>query len=401
MMEENAAQAANIFPADTPIGRMTKTSAKRKEERGMVICILFVVQCIAGFLLFARRLLNAQEGPPQVNRRVSVIIPARNEEGNLPHLLESLRFQTVTPEEIIVVDDFSSDRTSEIAADYGAQVIHAPQLPENWTGKNWALWNGFLRSKGEALVFLDADVRLAPEALERLLSAREKVGGAVSVVPYHHTEKAYERLSLVTYLLGVLAFTSPFERKNPRKGLYGSCIVASREDYEKINGHRSVSAEILDDLNLGHRFAAAGIPVENYIGGNLVSFRMYPGGIGSQLQGFGKGAVLSTACLTAATVLMIAFWLAGLFITGFGAPALLIAGHEWALPFSVGYALYALQILYFLKDTGRYGWAMPALHFVSSLFFIVVMLYSIYQVVFLGSISWRGRRINVKGRREL
>jgi len=44
---------------------------------------------------------------------------------------------------------------------------------------------------------------------------------------------------------------------------------------------------------------------------------------------------------------------------------------------------------------------MPLLHFVSSLFFIVIMLYSIYQVVFVGSVTWKGRQIKVKGRRAL
>jgi glycosyltransferase involved in cell wall biosynthesis len=330
-----------------------------------------------------------------------VIIPARDEARNLPYLLESLKRQTRAPEEIIVIDDFSSDGTGDVAAGYGVRVIQNPRLPENWTGKNWALWNGFLQSTGDILVFLDADVRLAPAALERLLAARERCGGAVSVVPYHHTEKAYERLSLVAYLLGVFAFTSPFERKNARKGLYGSCIVVSRKDYEKVNGHKSVSAELLDDLNLGRRFTEAGIPIENYIGGNLVSFRMYPGGIKSELQGFGKGAVMSTASLTPATVLLVAVWLLGLLAAGLGAPLLLIARHPWALPFSAGYILYALQILYFLKSTGRYGLMIPALHFLSSLFFIAVMLYSIYQVVFRGSISWKGRQIKVKGRRAL
>ncbi len=111
--------------------------------------------------------------------------------------------------------------------------------------------------------------------------------------------------------------------------------------------------------------------------------------------------MISTSCLTPRTVLLIAFWLAGLFIAGFGAPVLLFAGHAWALPAAIGYALYALQILYFTKYTGRYGLAMPLFHFISSLFFIVVMLYSIYQVVFMGSVTWKGRRINVKGRRAL
>jgi len=367
----------------------------------MGICILLVLPCLVGFILFARVRLGAHGGALREKCRVSVIIPARNEEKNLPHLLESIKAQIFAPEEVIVVDDCSSDRTAEVAAAYGAKVIRNTGLPDNWTGKNWALWNGFLESTGNILAFFDADVRLAPRALERLIKARERCGGAISVVPFHHMERAYEKLSLVVYLLGVFAFTSPFEKRNAKKGLYGSCIVASREDYERVSGHQGVSGEVLDDLNLGRRFTEAGIPIENYIGGDLVSFRMYPGGILSELQGFGKGALISTSCLTPQTVLLIAVWLAGLFVAGFGAPALLLAGHPWALPFGVGYLAYALQILYFTRHTGRYGLIAPALHCVSSLFFIVIMLYSIYQVVFVGSVAWKGRRIKVKGGRAL
>ncbi len=367
----------------------------------MEISILMILQCLAGFILFANARLNAKERALHEKRSVSVIIPARNEEENLPYLLESLKAQTIMPREIIVVDDCSSDRMAEIAAGYGAKVIRNTELPEGWTGKNWALWNGFRQSVGDVLVFFDADVRLAPGALERLLKAREKCGGAVSVVPYHHTEKAHEKLSLVVYLLGVFSFTSPFEKKNVKKGLYGSCVAVSREDYERVSGHQSVSGEVLDDLNLGRRFTEAGIPVENYIGGDLVSFRMYPGGIASELQGFGKGAVISTSCLSPSTVLLIAFWLVGLFVAGFGAPAMLLLRHAWALPFGVVYLAYALQILYFTKHTGRYGLIAPALHCASSLFFIVIMLYSVYQVVFVGSVTWKGRQIKVKGRRAL
>nr|HML45549.1 glycosyltransferase family A protein [Clostridia bacterium] len=194
----------------------------------IILIILFMLQCLVGFVLFVKACLNAQEGMPGGKGKVSVIIPARNEAHNLPHLLGSLQSQTFSPQEIIVVDDFSSDQTSEVAARYGVKVIQNTQLPDNWTGKNWALWNGFQQATGDILVFLDADVRLAPTALEQLLKAREKSGGAVSVVPSHHTERMYERLSLVAYLLGVFAFTSPFEKKNAKKGLYGSCIVAAR-----------------------------------------------------------------------------------------------------------------------------------------------------------------------------
>ncbi len=235
------------------------------------ICISF------GFVLFSRNCLRKNRADiPAGSDRISVIIPARNEEINLPHLLASLADQTIKPHEIIVIDDYSEDRTAEIASAYDTILVSNPPLPEGWTGKNWAVWNGYLRSTGDILIFLDSDVRLAADGIELLISNRERTGGVISVLPYHYSEKFYERLSLVLYLLGVFAFTAPAERVKSIKSLYGSCIVALRKDYEAVSGHKDVRTEILDDMSLGMAFCRAGINVENFTGCDTVSFRMYP-----------------------------------------------------------------------------------------------------------------------------
>lgn len=363
----------------------------------MKLLILFILQFLSGFLLFSRTLIRNQYQALQNGKKVSVIIPARNEEQNLPYLLESLQVQTYRPYEIIVVDDFSEDKTAAIARSYNVRVIKNAELPAGWTGKTWATWNGYRNSSGEILVFLDADVRLAPHALESLIKTRERVNGVISVVPYHHAEKFYEQFAMVTNILGIFAFTSPFEKRNPEKGLYGSCIVAAREDYEKINGHNSIKSELLDDLNLGKKFSQAGVGVENFIGYGLVSFRMYPQGIKSEIQGFGKGAVLSAATLRPATVAIIVFWLLGLLTAGFATPVLLLINPSQVVPFAFGYLLYTIQILFFIKYVGDFGKIMPGLHFLSSLFFLLITVYSVYQVTFLGYVSWKGRHIEVGG----
>lgn len=360
----------------------------------MIKVLFFLLPCICGFVLFRKVIFNVKDRYTG-NARISVIIPARNEKKNLPNILASLKEQTLKPYEIIVCDDHSSDGTEEIAKSFGVTVIKSPPLPENWTGKNWAVWNGFLNSSGEILVFLDADVALEKSALEVLVNARAKSNGVISAVPFHYTGKFYERLSMVLYLLGVFVFTSPFERKNKNKGLYGSCIVAARVDYEKINGHSGVSFELLDDLNLGKRFLDFGIPVKNYIGFGQVAFRMYPNGIREEIYGFGKGAVLSTSNLMPSTMILTVLWVLGLLATGFGTPILVLLHQPIAVFFLAGYLFYALQFFYFLHYTGRYGWFIPIFHFISSAFFVFVVLYSFYRVTFVGSVSWKGREIKV------
>lgn len=362
----------------------------------MIVFLVIMIGCVSGFILFAKVRLIIPDTALLRDYKVSVIIPARNEEKNLPHLLESLKNQSYKPYEVIVIDDFSTDSTCETASGFDVKLIQNSTLPEGWTGKTWAVWNGYKESSGDLLVFIDADVKLAPRALEALVSKREKSGGVISIVPYHQTTRFYEKLALLPCLLGVFAFTSPFERNNKQKGLYGACIVATRDDYEKINGHQSIRGDLLDDLCIGRKFAAAGVKVENFIGTDLVSFRMYTGGFRSLIQGFGKGAILSTATLRKPTVIFIAVWLIGLLACEFITPFFILNGHIWTMPFIAGYMVYTLQIIYFNKWTGRYGIIISLIHMLSSIIFIYIMLYSIYQVTFLGYVSWKGRHINVR-----
>ncbi|SHE81191.1 Glycosyltransferase involved in cell wall bisynthesis [Thermoanaerobacter uzonensis DSM 18761] len=364
----------------------------------MGIVFLSIIGIMSGFILFSKVIIIHKEGTYKNGRKVSVIIPARNEEKNLPHLLKSLKEQAYKPYEIIVVDDFSEDSTSEIAKVFGAKVIKNKELPQGWTGKNWALWNGFLESSGDVLIFLDADVRLSPFAIESLVKEQAKVGGAISVIPYHYTEKFYERLALIANILGIFAFTSPFERKSP-KGLYGSCIVVDRENYEKVKGHYSVKGEILDDLNLGKKFSDAKINIKNFIGYDLVSFRMYPYGIISEIHGFSKGAILSANTLSFGTIFLIVLWLLGLVLVGFITPFLVFSHSPIAIFYEIGYLFYTLQILYFTKYTGRFGIFIPIFHFISTAFFILIILHSFYQVAFKKKVLWKGREISV-GRRN-
>lgn len=364
----------------------------------MWMLIPMLAGCLCGFILFRKKTLPVYHEPYQSSRKLSVIIPARNEECNLPYLLDSLLSQTAVPFEIIVVDDFSEDRTREIAESYaGVKVVAGSSLPEGWTGKSWAVWNGYLHATGDIFAFLDADIRLAPEGLASLMKAREQSKGVISVVPFHHTEKLYEKLALVMNVLGIFAFTSVFEKKNVQKGLYGSCIIALREDYEKINGHESVKSEVLDDLLIGSKFIAAGIPVTNYIGYGLVSFRMYPQGIRSEIEGFSKGAILSTATLSPWTIVPTAIWVVGLLLSE---TVVIFANTSLALPLLMGYIIYMLQLFYFMKYVGAFGIIIPVLHVAAALLFIFIMLYSFYQVVFLGHVRWKGRLVQVGGKRN-
>ena len=86
-------------------------------------------------------------------------------------------------------------RLAEIAAQYGAKVIDALPLPQNWLGKPWACWQGAREAGGELFVFLDADTRLEAGGLQKILHSYYQQGGLLSVWPYHRMKRLYERLS--------------------------------------------------------------------------------------------------------------------------------------------------------------------------------------------------------------
>jgi len=349
---------------------------------------------VSGFILFRKATIpepSQQSSPP---RSISVIIPARNEELNLPELLASLSRQTLKPSEVIVVDDHSTDRTREIAESFGVTVIASPELPEGWTGKSWALWNGYLKSNGDILIFLDADVRLADGAIASLVAEQHKQGGAMSVVPYHTTVRFYERFAMMLNVLGAFTFTSPFEQRNPRKGLYGPCIITTREDYEKIGGHEQIRSKITDDLSLGGKFQEAGIQVSNYLGGKLISYRMYPGGFRSELEGFAKSAMLSTALLHPLTLTCAILWIIGLIVSQVW---FLAIGHAMLIPMAIGYILYVAEIYYINRLVGRFGIIHQLFPILSVSFFLIVIGYSLYQSHIAKKVIWKGRTIDVGG----
>lgn len=221
------------------------------------------------------------------SQTLSVIIPARNEAKSLPLLLEDLRTQSAKPFEIICVDDDSSDATAEIAASKGVRVISLHHKPDGWMGKTWACQNGANAARGDLLLFLDADVRLANNAIQRLMRTYSEQGCTISVQPYHKTRTWYEQCSILPCLIQIAANGTTLP-KPVGIGLHGPVILVSRSDYNKIQGHESVKNSIVDDLALGKRLRDAGIPYRLYVGDSDISYRMYSGGIRSLFQGWTK-----------------------------------------------------------------------------------------------------------------
>ncbi len=210
-------------------------------------------------------------------------MPARNEEAVIAACVESLARQ---PEigEIIVVDDQSSDRTSEILRELAARIPHlrvmeTGGLPEGWVGKNYAVSLGAARAAADWLLFTDADaVHLAGSA-GRALEAGESSGAAlVSYSPEQVTETWWEK-ALIPFVYARLAqrysYVEVNDPESAAAAANGQYLLIRRDAYEAAGGHASVHGEILEDVALARRVKAVGYRIWFAVGEGIVRVRMY------------------------------------------------------------------------------------------------------------------------------
>lgn len=333
-------------------------------------------------------------------RRVSVIVPARNEERTLPRLLASIAAQDPPPFEVIVVDDASEDRTAAVAADGGARVLDPGAKPDDWLGKSWACWQGARAATGDLLVFLDADTTLDAGALAALAAAQAADGGLVGVQPFHAIRRPYEALAAVfniVVLAGPNAFTMLGRRVAPA-GTFGPCIACDRTAYFAAGGHAAVRHAIVEDMALGRRFLAAGIPVTCYGGRGAVSFRMYPDGLPSLVEGFTKNMTAGASTMRRGFRTLVVLWLTGATLCAIaGLVALLPWFAACRPPQAVFYALYAVQFWWMVRRIGSFTPLTALLFPAPLLFFLVVFFRSVRLVRGGNTVTWKGRRILPRG----
>ncbi len=231
--------------------------------------------------------------------KVSLLIPARDEEASIGDTLRAALASEGVELEVVVLDDGSTDRTGAIAALYAQdnsrlRVVAAPPLPLGWCGKQHACHVLAGHAHHPLLVFIDADVRLAPDALARIAGLLERGRlGLASGFPREETGTLPEALIvplIYVLLLGYLPIW--LARRSRHPALCAGCgqLMAVRRDaYEWAGGHEAIRNSRHDGLMLPRAFRRAGCATDLFDATELAHCRMYRNGR-EVWQGFAKNA---------------------------------------------------------------------------------------------------------------
>jgi len=331
--------------------------------------------------------------PGPAAERVAVVIPARDEDRNLPTVLAGLASQTAAPREVLVVDDGSTDTTAAVAAAQGARVLAGAPLPSGWTGKPWALYQGVRVAEAPLVVCLDADVDPSPHLLARLTQVWAERGGLVSVQPYHEMRRWWERAAAFFNLVAVMGvgLASPGTARARSRAAFGPCLVAPRDALLIHLDHRSVRRAILEDVALARRFAAAGQPVRSFGGGDLVAFHMYdrPRAL---VEGFTKNFAAGATTTPLPRLVAIVAWVTAALVAGIAA----LGGNGiWLLV----YAAFVLQCFVMLRQLGNFGVIAAALYPLLAVVFVGLFAVSV-ALNLRGQVRWKGRTVPLRGGTE-
>ncbi|MDB4976984.1 MAG: glycosyl transferase [Myxococcaceae bacterium] len=334
--------------------------------------------------------------------RLSVVIPARNEQADIEATVRSVLAQKGVQLEVIVINDHSTDRTGEIlnaiaAEDSRLRVLHDPPLKEGWLGKANAMRFGSSFATGDYIVFTDADIlhkqgcfaAASQEMEEHQLSL-------LSLLPMFIWESIWENAAAPAFLLAMTNFLSgPIHDADSDDALaVGAFIMVDAEIYRSLGGHEGVRSEMLDDVMLARHFKSHGQRVAFRVAPQCLSVRLYNspravfyGVIKNCLAVFGEN-----------------FWLAIPLALTFAVGGLSVLAAPFVGLFLLNPTLLALGLFVYFEVWLAVVLARSYMH--TNLFklagFVVgvplligAALMATYQAVFYGSVLWRGRAIRV------
>jgi glycosyltransferase involved in cell wall biosynthesis len=333
-------------------------------------------------------------GRPPEGALVSILIPARNEAANIAGCLDAALASTGAAIEVVVMDDGSTDATAEIVAGYAARdgrvrLVQAPALPPGWTGKVHACARLAEAARGTHLLFLDADVRLAPHAAAAMAAhAEAKNIAMISGVPKQMIGSLGEALT-VPFINFLLLCYLPFggratQRRPELAAACGQLILVERRAYQAVGGHGSIKGVLHDAIALARLLRGRGHDTEIVDGTPLATCRMYEGFRASW------GGFIKNAREGMATPVGLPIW-----------TALLAGAHLWPwalLPDLEALAtillMFALRAAVTIR-TGEPWWTVP-LHPLTVVVALAIQWTALIRSALGLKAGWKGRAYEAK-----
>jgi glycosyltransferase involved in cell wall biosynthesis len=349
---------------------------------------------------------------PAGNPRVSIIVPARNEEETIEQALETLLALDYNNYEVIAVNDRSTDSTGKImeriennphpskTTKGGApaagnrpdfRVVHHRELPAGWLGKTHAMWTAATQATGDWLLFTDADVLFKPDSLRRAVAYAEAVpADHVVLFPRMIMKRPGEYMMIAFFQTMFMFGHRPWKVADPSTDDHmgvGAFNLVRRRVYDAVGTYEALRMEVLDDMKLGKVVKKAGFAQRNVFGGDLISIRWAKGAMG----------VVNNLTKNFFAVLSFQWWRTvisafGLAFLNFGPFLGLFLAHGWArVPYAV-----ALASMFLIYIGMSWRSAVPAyyflLHPVSTGLFIYTLLRSTILTLWNDGIEWRGTK---------
>ena len=337
--------------------------------------------------------------------KVSILVPARNEEAEIGDCLRSLLQQTHPDVEIVVLDDRSTDRTAAIVRAVGGdrvRLITGVELPDGWTGKNWACHQLAEAATGEVLCFVDADTNLAPDAVASVVSTLVTHDvGLVAVLLRSDTDGVAEAVLLPMVNHAVLGlFPTSLIHRSPHPDLaigFGPFLTISRQAYDDAGGHAAHPSHVVDDMRLARSVKAAGHEIRLVNGTDLVSTRWYHG-LREIWHGFSKNAYGGIAYRSGLALAAVAI-LMPLLVLPF--VRLIVGLFTGSVPGEVLMQVALLLVGRLITSiVGRDPlWTVP-LHPVTVIFWAATLAWSVTLGLTGRTVAWKGRRVAVGDRRS-
>ncbi|MBU2649488.1 MAG: glycosyltransferase family 2 protein [Bacteroidetes bacterium] len=360
----------------------------------------WVAAFVTGFLILRLivSLINFFSRPLLIQRNysdrglISVLIPARNEEKNLPVLLETLKQQNYKNLEILVYDDQSTDSTPEIVKkfllnDPRIRLISGANPSHGWIGKNFACHNLAKEANGVCFLFLDADVVTAPSLISSSIEylCRNKLA-LLSIFPDQIMKSPGEKAT-VPYMHWILLTLLPLisVRKTKNKNLSaanGQFMMFEAATYRQFQFHEMVKRNPVEDIQIMKIMKSMKLKVATLLGNRLISCRMY-GGWHDALEGFSKNVADFFGSQY--------FWMVlYMLITTLGIPLVAFAWNMWL---GLLYLLTILLMRIAVSLSAHQSIAVNLIYAIPQhISFIAMCILSVRNRI-RGSIIWKDRKI--------